>query len=85
MLWQQSKAYRSRPSEILGITEQPTAYYLDRAVFVFGRSLEAALEEAGQSRGKQKKTQSQIAMARARVLATWLGTQRFADPMAMKR
>jgi hypothetical protein len=62
------------------VTDQPRAFYLDRAVFTFGTALEAELEKAGQTKGKTKRTDAQIAMARNRVLATWLGTQRFADP-----
>lgn len=62
------------------MTEQPTAYYLDRAVYTFGSALEAELERTGQTRGKSKMTESQIAMAKQQVLARWLGTQKFADP-----
>lgn len=57
------------------------AFYLDRAVFLFGSALEAELERAEYSGGgKRKKSQSQINMAKQQVLARWLGTQRFADP-----
>lgn len=68
----------------MGIEEQPLAYYFDRAIFTFGRALEAELERVGQSKGRHKKTASQIAMARQQVLARWLGTQRFADPTARR-
>jgi hypothetical protein len=78
--WLQSQQFRCRPSEILGVTEQPAAFYFDRAVFTFGSALESELEKAGQSKGKSKKTDSQIAMARQQIMARWLGTQRFADP-----
>jgi len=51
-------------------------------VFTFGGALEAALEKASEGgRGKTKKTSTQIAMARQQVMARWLGTQRFADPL----
>lgn len=62
------------------MTEQPTAYYLDRAVYTFGSALEADLEKAGQQRGKSKRSDSQIAMAKQQVLARWLGNQKFAEP-----
>jgi len=57
------------------------AFYFDRAVFTFGSALEAELEKAGHSRGKSKKSDAQIAMARQQVMAKWLGTKRFADPV----
>lgn len=58
------------------------AFYFDRAVYTFGSALEAELEQAGQSRGKSKKTETQIAMGRQQVLTRWLGTGagKFADP-----
>lgn len=64
----------------MGVTFQPTAYYLDRAIYTFGSALEAELERAGQSSGRNKNSEQQIAMARSMVLARWLGTQRYADP-----
>lgn len=56
------------------------AFYFDRAIYAFGMALEADLEKAGQSRGKTKKSESQIAMAKQQTLTKWLGTQKFADP-----
>lgn len=64
----------------MGVTDQPTAFYLDRAIYTFGMALEEELEQASQSRGRARKTETQIAMARQQILARWLGTQRFADP-----
>lgn len=81
LTWTQAKQFRRSPSEILGLTDQPMAYYFDRAVFTFGRALEAELEQAAESRGKTKKTASQVAMARQTVMARWLKLQRFADPV----
>jgi len=80
MVWLQAKQFHCPPSELMGVTDQPTAFYFNRAVFTFGQALEAELEKAGASRGKSKKTDSQIAMARQMVMNRWLGTQKFADP-----
>src|SRR6478752_79953 len=84
--WQQSKAYRVRPSELMGITAQPLAFYLDRAVFTFGTALDAELDKAGETKGKSKKSAAQVQMAKQLVLNRWLDAtdqQRFADPAQM--
>lgn len=76
-LWatfQLSKTYQCRPSQLLGIEEQPAAYYLDRAVGVFGIHLEGELEKA-ESKGKTAKSK---AMKRNMVLHKYLGTGQFA-------
>lgn len=79
--YRQSKAFSCKPSEILGVTSQPTAFYFDRAIYTFGTALEAEMEKAGASGGgKNKKSDQQIAMAKQMVLNRWLGTQKFADP-----
>lgn len=85
-VWQQSKTYKTKPSELMHIEDEVTAYYLDRAVFTFGTALEAELDKAGQTKGKQKKSQTQVQMAKQMVLNRWLsdpGEQKFADPAAM--
>lgn len=65
----------------MGVTDTLAAFYLDRAVFTFGRALEAELDKAGApGKGKQKRTDSQIQMAKMAVLNKWLGINRFADP-----
>lgn len=75
--YQSCKAYRCRPSELLDITEQPTAYFLDRAVQAFGTALETELEKAGQG----KKSKGQVAMAQRMILNRWLRTPgQFAEP-----
>ena len=80
MVWLQAKQFSCRPSEILGVDDQPMAFYFDRAVFTFGQALETELDKAGESRGKTKKTAGQVALARQQVIARWLGAQKFADP-----
>lgn len=81
LTYRQAKAFSCKPSDLMGVTDQPTAYYLDRAVFTFGSALEAELEKAGQQgKGRNKKSESQIAMAKSRILAKWIGMQGFAEP-----
>jgi hypothetical protein len=66
----------------MGVTDQPAAFYLDRAVFTFGSALEAELDQVSQTKGKKKQSEGQIALARQQVMARWLGTKRrFADPV----
>jgi hypothetical protein len=84
MAWQQSKAFHCRPSELLHIEDELTAYYFDRAIFTFGKAVEAELERVSQQgKGKSKRTQAQINMARQQVLNRWVGGPRqFRDPAA---
>lgn len=84
-MWQQSKAFHCRPSDLLAIDDELTAYYFDRAVYTFGKALEAELDRVSQStgKGKQKKSQTQINMARSQVMNRWLGpAPRYRDPVA---
>lgn len=74
--FQLSKTYRCRPSELYGIDEQPTAFYFDRAVGLFGVTVENKLAEAESS----KKTKNQKMMARNMVLQRYLGSGGFAAP-----
>lgn len=83
--WLQAKKFSCKPSELLGIESQPQAFYFNRAVFTFGTALEAELERAGQTRGKKKKNEQQIAMARQRVMTRWgIVEQKFADPLSVR-
>jgi hypothetical protein len=74
MLWQQSKDYRSRPSQLMGIDEQPLAYFIDRAVWAFGSRVEAEVRkvQAGDKSERQKE------MAGRMVMNRWLGGALFA-------
>lgn len=77
-VWQLSKNYRCRPSDLLNITHPVQAFYLDRAVWTFGTSLEGALAECEDG----KKKAPQIKAAKQRVLTRWLelGPQKFRAP-----
>jgi hypothetical protein len=85
--WQLSKAYTCRPSELYGIEHPVQKLFFDRAVWVFGSTLEADLEESGKSRGKKPKSEKQTNAARMKVLALWLGAEAagFRTPMPTRR
>jgi hypothetical protein len=75
--WKLSKAYRTRPSDLYGITDEVTAWCFDRAVWVFGSTLESELSEAQHS---SKKPQ-QAMFKQMQVLKAWgLGEMKFRDP-----
>lgn len=73
--YQLAKTYGCLPSALLGITEQPAAYYLDRATAVFGIHLENELEKA-EKKGRSEKSKQ---MKRNMVLHKYLGTGQFAS------
>lgn len=60
----------------MGVTEQPAAYFLDRAVITFGTRLENDMAKAESG----KKSEIQKTMARNMVMNRWLGVSAFADP-----
>jgi hypothetical protein len=71
-MWQHyrmSKSLRKSPSELLNIIHPVRSFYFNRAVWVFGSSLEAALEAAAEGGKKEKIIKARQQM----VLATWLG------------
>lgn len=82
-LYKLSKDYRCRPSDLLTITHPVQAFYLDRAVWTFGTSLDAALAKVEDG----KKKAPQIKAAKTRVLHTWLemGAQGFRAPTGPTR
>lgn len=82
-LFSLSKAYRCRASELVNITHPVQAFYLDRAVWTFGTSLEAALNACDDG----KKKAPQIKASKQRVLHTWLemGSQGFRAPTGPTR
>lgn len=72
-----AKAYTCRPSELYGIQHPVQELFFDRAVWLFGTSLEAELEQVTNqsSKSKKPKSQKQIEQARLKVLNKWLGSQ----------
>jgi len=70
-----SKAYQTRPSELLCIKDPFAAFCLDRAVFDFGSALESALSDV------EGKTKKEIEVKSDRVLRKWLDMPlRYRDP-----
>lgn len=69
--WTLAKAYTVRPSNLYDIRDPLTAYYFDRAVYVFGSTVESKMDEAGEG---AKNVKAGVA-SRTRVLRKYLGTQ----------
>lgn len=79
-MWQHyrmSKSLRKSPAELLDIRHPVKAFYFNRAVWVFGTTLEADLEAVAENVTKPKVAKAKQQM----VLATWLGTRgMYRDP-----
>lgn len=75
LTWSQAKTYSCRPSELLGIEDRLAAYYLDRAVALFGSRVDRELEEARQNAKNPQRAQ----LATNSVMQRWLGAGRFAS------
>lgn len=82
-LFNLAKTWNSRPSELLNIESDWTAFCLDRAIATFGNALKAELEGV---EGKNAKT---VQSKREQVLRNWIpearATRKFKDPMTRKR
>ena len=75
--WQQSRAYRVRPSELLHIASPFTAYAVDQCVVMWGTAFEAALHDAMEGKDKARDREA----AQGRVVRRWIpSTARYADP-----
>ncbi len=86
-MWNLSKTYGARPSELLGVDDQLAALHLDAAVWRFGTELEEALnQEMNPPRqGKRSKplTPAQQHVRAMDVLEKWLGVsglKKYKDP-----
>lgn len=79
-----AKAFRARPSELLGITQDFDAFRLDRAVYRFGKHVDAELDKV------TGKNDNEIKQKRLRVVAKYFpkaqaasgSKKKFADPAA---
>lgn len=71
----QAKAFKVTPASLLGIDDDLTAFYFNRAVWVFGTTLEDEIEKARQSRKGARRQEMAVSM----VLHRWLGVSRFAN------
>jgi hypothetical protein len=79
-----SNAYHTPPSKLYGITHPVTAFYFDRAVWVFGSTMDADLEESTKNVKKNREA------AIERRVGLWMddegtGKGRFAAPMVTTR
>lgn len=85
-----SKTYRCRPSELLHVTDALAAFYLDRAVMVFGQAVDGAVEEAiTPKRGNKGLTRQQQLHKTMMVLQRWLRIpkeeKKYRDPRAVQQ
>lgn len=81
MLWQMfnlAKTWTCRPSDLVNVQSDWTAFCFDRAVATFGNALQAELDSV---EGKNNKV---IASKREQVLRKWIpearSTRKFKDP-----
>lgn len=82
--------FHQRPSALLGLVstgvpdhDAQRAFFLDRAVFLFGSALEEALEVAGEKSKTKKGREAKVAMELSKWLAEPGETRgRFRDPAA---
>lgn len=79
--WRISKEYRCLPSDLLSITESTKKFYFNRAVWRFGISLEAEMDQAE----SQAKTDAAKRSARMLVFNRYMNPDnpnkgRFRDP-----
>lgn len=71
MAWQQARAWRCRPSDLLFIEDHVAAYCLNRAVYTYGSALEEALDNSTIGI-ENDKTGAKAENARKRVLTRWI-------------
>lgn len=67
--WRLSKTYHCRPSDLYGVEHPVQAFFFDRAIWLFGTTLDSDLEKAA---AKAKKA-TQAEKAQLRVMQKWLG------------
>jgi hypothetical protein len=85
-LYQLAKTTRSRPSDLLAVADELAAYFLDKAVTVFGMAIENDIEKA-----TQKKSGAAAERAANSVIAKWVvgddgkaDARRFRTPVATR-
>ena len=80
-VFQMAKTYQERPSTLLGVTDEYSAFVLDRAVTEFGWFVEEELEKV---QGKTSKQKAKNRQERLRKLTQEEGApSKFADPAEM--
>lgn len=74
-----AQTYRTRPSELYAIDDEVAAWCFDRAIYLFGVSIDNDLDKAAHG----AKNQGAANIARQRVMAKWIGTKvQYRDPAA---
>lgn len=74
-----SQTYRMRPSELYAIADEVAAWCFDRAIYLFGVSIDNDLDKAT----REAKNSMAANIARQRVMAKWIGTEvKYRDPAA---
>ena len=76
LLYNQSKSFKCRPSDILFVEDELAAYSLNNAVWVFGTALEAALNAVHDKDPKREQAKRQ------RVLEKWIPEAKAPDAPA---
>lgn len=79
--------FQVRPSTFLGIDDTTQAFFFDKAVFYFGVTVEADLEEHSKSRSSKRPDKPEVTAKKKETrLAVWLtapdkeGKKQFRDP-----
>lgn len=76
-----ARAYRCRPSEVLGVSDRLTAFYLDRAVYALAGRIQSEMDNLkGDERAHLK-----LPMILNKWGLTQPGRSGFADPTQIKR
>ena len=93
ILYQDSRQWQVRPSELLHVSDEYVGYCLDQAVGFFGMKVESALDEAESNVSHKKSGRSRataVRNARSQVLQRYGITtegqeprRQYADPAAM--
>ncbi len=90
-LWNRSQAGRCLPSDLVSLRHPIKKFYFDRGITFFGRMVEnelAAVENQAR-KGKAKRSENSIRLARQHVLDKYIGvteeekTKRYKDPAVM--
>lgn len=90
-LWKRSQAFRTRPSELIGLEDPLIAYFLDRGTWFLGTYVEDRVDAAGRNavKGVKNKKNAEALQngARLRTLDKLLGggdssvQRKFKDPV----
>lgn len=77
-LWNLSKAYRARPSEMLGLENTWDSFCLDSAIWVFGSHIENEMNKIEAKTDKEREHKRDSVLRR--YIPELAKAQKFADP-----